>query len=390
MSLPAEKLEASEILRRLERSFPDLAKLRGSGGWIVGGAIRDVLLGREVTDVDLVFQSAEQAARSFAAQARARTIVLGRPGVEAHRVTSRGRAYDFAELTRGSIDADLSRRDFTLNAIALSLDRPEIVDPFDGRADLEASLVRQINARNFEDDPLRTLKGVRMAVALGFELEADTRDAIEQHAARIQSVAAERVASELRLIAAAGLGRGVALMKDTKLLDALELQTSDTAIDRLDRIRTTDSTTALSALVVELDKTAIARFAERWKLSASERQTFVVQRELLDRISGREFEDACAMRIAIYDAGAEEAERFGKIAVAANLSRSNDWAALVRTDLAAILQCDGLLNGDELRVRFGFEGKEIGKWKRRLLERQICGLTTTRQAAIEFIELSLK
>lgn len=388
MSQPAEALAAREILSRLEASFPDLAKLQGAGGWLVGGAIRDVLLGREPTDVDLVFRNADQIVRTFATQVRSRTVVLGRPGVETHRVTSSGRTYDFAELTRGSIEADLSRRDFTINAIALNIDRLEIIDPFLGRDDLNAALVRHIDARNFDDDPLRTLKGVRMAVALGFELEPGTHYAIEQHALKIRTVAAERVASELRLIAGYDIGRGVALMQSTRLLEALELPLSDTAKERLTRVHTADSTTALSILVLEMDQTAIASFTDRWRFSASERQTFLVQRELFDRMSSGGLDDACSMRVAIYDAGAEEAERFGQIAGAARLSRSSDWSELVRTELAGILQCDGLLDGDELRAQFGFEGKEIGKWKRKLLERQICGLTATREEAIAFLERS--
>jgi len=380
---------ALEVLGLLEQQFPSLSHLRGKGGWIVGGAIRDVLLAREAGDVDLVFENAEKVAHTFATAVRSRPIVLGRPGVEARRVVSGGKTYDFAELTRGSIEADLSRRDFTLNAIALSLDDVELLDPFHGAVDIRASLVRHIERRNFADDPLRTLKGVRMAVTLGFSLESATLEAIRMHAPMLQEMAAERVVAELRLIAAGDWVRGVGLLQETALVDSLELQIADGTIDRLRRLGQTDSTTALAAVMAGLSEVAINRFVERWKLSHAERQAFITQRGLFSRMSSGDLDDDCPLRIAVHDAGAEEAKRFAAIARAEALPRSTAWSSLVETELATILQCDGFLRGDELRAQFGFEGEEIGRWKRRLLERQICNLTTSRDEAIAFIESAI-
>src|SRR5206468_3362062 len=83
--------------------------------------------------------------------------------------------YDFAALLDGSIDADLGRRDFTVNAMAVDLRSGALLDPHGGQRDLAARLVRMVDAANFDDDPLRMLKAIRMAVRLGFALVADPR-----------------------------------------------------------------------------------------------------------------------------------------------------------------------------------------------------------------------
>jgi len=94
-------------------------------------------------------------------------IRLGREEhLSAWRVVDGPHVYDFAALLDGSIDADLARRDFTVNAMAVDLNTGVLLDPHDGRADLSRRLVRMINASNFDDDPLRVLKAVRMAVRL--------------------------------------------------------------------------------------------------------------------------------------------------------------------------------------------------------------------------------
>ena len=95
--------------------------------------------------------------------------------------------YDFAELLDHDIDADLARRDFTINAMAVHLGSGALLDPHGGQRDIERGVVRMVHAENFDDDPLRVLKGVRMAVKYDFTIEdgnAATRSASPRAADR--------------------------------------------------------------------------------------------------------------------------------------------------------------------------------------------------------------
>ena len=99
-----------------------------------------------------------------------------------YRVVRAGRVFDFSERVGVTLDDDLARRDFTINAMALDLSLPAIHDPFGGRGDLASGIVRMVNEQNLEDDPLRLLKGVRMAVQCSFDIEPATVQAIRKRA----------------------------------------------------------------------------------------------------------------------------------------------------------------------------------------------------------------
>jgi hypothetical protein len=143
----------------LTRRFPALARL-GEDAYVVGGAVRDLLLGRDPADADVACLDPLAAARSI----RDKVIRLGdEEHLSAWRVVEGTHVYDFAELLDHDIDADLARRDFTMNAMAVHLARGQLLDPHGGQRDLEARLVRMVQPSNFDDDPLRALKGVRMA-----------------------------------------------------------------------------------------------------------------------------------------------------------------------------------------------------------------------------------
>lgn len=384
---PAPEQPSAEWLHEeLQSRFPEVRHLIGLGGWVVGGAIRDLFAGRSIFDLDLVFDDALAAAQQLAGKANARVITLGRPGVEAHRVVTNGRIYDFAALTRGSIASDLSRRDFTLNAIALALDDPtSLLDPFGGRADLRNRLVRHISEENFSDDPLRLVKAVRMAVTLEFELVPETSRILQRHAGKLGRVAEERVWVELQLIAAADFARGLELLRDTGLLSQLGIAWDDRAVERLRRLGSVSATTSFAGFLASAEENTIETFADRWKVPAAGRRTWLVQSRLWRSAAGGELSDDCKRRVAIYDAGREESRRFVAIARAGRLAVAEPLAALLEQEMDEIEACDGFLSGDELRQRFGLSGKDIGVWKRRLLESQICGLVTTREAAIEFV-----
>jgi Poly A polymerase head domain len=175
--------------------------LAGQEAWVVGGAIRDELLGKPVLDLDIASRDPKAAAEAFAKRAGGAVFRLSGPH-GAWRVAYRdGRTVDFTPLA-GAIDEDLAGRDFTINAIARPLAGGEEVDPFSGRADLEAHAIRAVGENVFRDDPLRLLRAVRFEDQLGFSIETETELLIRRDASLAPKPAGERILGELEQLSA--------------------------------------------------------------------------------------------------------------------------------------------------------------------------------------------
>jgi poly(A) polymerase len=192
------------------------AALAGTRAWLVGGAVRDELLGRQTADADVVVDAdPAQAARAIArAAGRAACFALSEE-FGSWRVVARGGAWqvDVEPLRGHSIEADLELRDFTVNAIAEPLAGGEPIDPLGGVADLRAGRLRMAGASAFAADPLRVLRLVRLAVELDLHAEDETVRSAGAHARELRGVAAERVFAELRrIVSAREARRGLELM----------------------------------------------------------------------------------------------------------------------------------------------------------------------------------
>jgi poly(A) polymerase len=178
--------------------------LGGEPAWIVGGAVRDRLLGRETTDLDIALAGdAEAAARAVARVARGTPFALS-DAFGAWRVVGRGHAWhvDVVRLRDDDLDTDLAARDFTVNAMAEPLAGGELLDPHGGRADLEARRLRMVSAEALADDPLRTLRAARIATELELAIEPETATVVRERAPELERVAAERIFQELKKIVA--------------------------------------------------------------------------------------------------------------------------------------------------------------------------------------------
>jgi poly(A) polymerase len=189
--------------------------LGGRDAWIVGGAVRDRLLGRATTDLDLALAGdPKDVARALArATGGAAFRLSGAFGT--WRVVGPGHAWhvDLVILRDGDIHADLAARDFTVNAMAEPLAGGELLDPHGGRADLEARRLRMVGPDALEDDPLRALRAVRIAIELDLAIEQDTAAAIGRAAPGLEGVAAERVFGELKqVISSPAVRTGLQLM----------------------------------------------------------------------------------------------------------------------------------------------------------------------------------
>ncbi len=176
---------------------------RSVRAYLVGGYVRDRLLGRESHDVDFAVEGdALGLARTVADWMRGSFVPLdderGTGRVVTRDEHGQRLFVDFAVLQGRDITVDLSRRDFTIDAIALDInDLSRFIDPYDGRGDLEAGLVRAVSEAAFRDDPLRTLRAVRLAAELSLRIEPRTEEWIRRDAGLIAAVSAERVRDEL-------------------------------------------------------------------------------------------------------------------------------------------------------------------------------------------------
>lgn len=188
--------------------------------WLVGGAVRDLLLGLPVGDWDIaVERDAIGAARATANRLQADVYVLDADHDTARVIAADGTIVDFARLRDDNIELDLTARDFTINALAIDLHQPDqLIDLFEGQADLAEGLIRAIAETSLTSDPIRLLRAVRQSAALAFAIEPQTAQWIKTHAALITRASAERVRDELiKLIG----GHGCA--DDVLLLDAFSL-----------------------------------------------------------------------------------------------------------------------------------------------------------------------
>ena len=211
-----------------------------SGAWVVGGALRDELLGREVTDIDIAVEGdPEQAARELAAELRGPVFRLSE-AFGAWRVVDRrgGRVYDFAPLQGATIEEDLRKRDFTVNAMARAAGEGgaaapapgsgELIDPLGGRPDLESRTLRVLGPEAYESDALRPLRLARFAAELGFEPDEETERLTAAAAARVPEASGERIFAELRrLVMAPGAVDGLALADRLGLLRAVLPELAD-------------------------------------------------------------------------------------------------------------------------------------------------------------------
>jgi len=340
-----------ELLKR----FPLLARLPPAGVYAVGGVVRDLFIGRPPADADLACVDALACAKRLGP----RVITLGRDHLTAYRVVGGDRIYDFTPLPDGGIDRDLARRDFTVNAMAVSLADGTLLDPFDGRGDLARRLVRMVDPGNFDDDPLRMLKAVRMAVKLDFTLDEATREAIRARAVSVVTVAVERLGAELAMIFSAGVfRRALALLHATGLDEPLFGELLDPS-----RFHADDVTLAAAwALLAPDPKSAAERF--RWS-DALLRETTTLQRLVKE-----------PSLFALYDAGETIARQLPAL-----LRALGGEGTVVMPDFHVA----PLLSGDEIAALLNEPpGPRIGQIKRALLEAQLQGEVTERPQAIAF------
>ncbi|MEW1892093.1 MULTISPECIES: CCA tRNA nucleotidyltransferase [unclassified Streptomyces] len=243
----SELLRVAPVADDLARRFQDA----GFSLALVGGSVRDALLGRLGNDLDFTTDARPEdvlkIVRPWADSVWEVGIAFGTVGAQKHGyqievTTYRSEAYDRTsrkpEVSYGdSIEDDLVRRDFTVNAMAVALPEKVFIDPHDGRKDLAERVLRTPGTpeASFSDDPLRMLRAARFAAQLDFEVAPEVVDAMTEMAGRIEIVSAERVREELnKLLLSSHPRKGLSLLVETGLaqqvlpeLPALRLESDE-------------------------------------------------------------------------------------------------------------------------------------------------------------------
>lgn len=216
----------------------------GYAAYVVGGSLRDILLGRRADDWDLATDALPEQTQAVFTDAiyenRFGTVAVRRGRVD-YQITTFRSDHDYADYRRPhrvefgtSLDLDLARRDFTVNAMAWgaspqggapargSVAEPALLDPFDGRTDVAARVLRAVGdpEARFKEDALRMVRAVRLAATLGFSIDGPTLAAIRAKAPLVAHLSGERIATELgKLLAADRPSVGLRLMADTGILE---------------------------------------------------------------------------------------------------------------------------------------------------------------------------
>lgn len=229
-------METATYDRKLIAWLGKLFERRGKRLYLVGGTVRDEILKRPGHDLDFATDALPETTREVLDEARPTSIytvgekfgtigaVFGDVNVEI--TTFRGETYlpgsRKPEVRYGlTLADDLARRDFTINAMAEDALTGELVDPYGGRRDLDAGLIRAVGDpdERFVEDPLRLLRAVRFAAQLGFNLDAATRAAIHRHARDLEKISRERILDEMnKLLLAPYASRGIQLLADLGVL----------------------------------------------------------------------------------------------------------------------------------------------------------------------------
>jgi len=189
------------------QSILRLSKSQKSKLYVVGGTLRDLILGRQCSDYDFAVSGASTLATQYAHDTKSALVPLDTtPGRETFRVVIKKNVYfDFSELQGSTIESDLNQRDFSINALAVSLPNfikgiKKYIDPHNGKDDMKNKVIRVLPGPIFSKDPLRMLRAFRFMSVLEFQIESNTLKKIKTLSPKINRVSPERIWNELNLL----------------------------------------------------------------------------------------------------------------------------------------------------------------------------------------------
>jgi poly(A) polymerase len=376
---------------------------------VAGGYLRDLLLGRATTDLDLVLPGTADEARGpaqrLAARLDASAHLLGRGENRVWRIDTSELKVELWPLGKLDLERDIRRRDFSINALMWPLPAGPLDDRVGALADLEDGVLRAVARRNLVEDPVRLVRAARFLAQLpGLEIEARTAEWVRSLAPRLRRAPRERLGRELlRLVTAVGAERGFRALLELGLLAPTAPEPRRCDPEWLDRnleaaARLKPRAHPLpAALRAAGDAAPLAFLARAWGAAADELAAYAWPRPLRRRAGGaaRMLDEA----LTVVDAPAAERRAFihragasfpSVLAVAAALESGRSWARwwrLWRDHGRELVDPDPLLPGEEVGALLGIPpGPDLGRAVDALTEAQVRGDVRTKEGAERWLK----
>ena len=392
--LPSEFQEALPILEKL--------KAAGFEAYFVGGSVRDAILGRPIHDVDIATSAYPEETK----QVFARTIdvgiehgtVLVLHGQQEYEITTFRTEDIYVDYRRPSqvsfvrsLEEDLKRRDFTVNAFALS-DKAQIVDLFSGLADLENKVLRAVGLaqERFNEDALRIMRGFRFSASLDFDIEEATFEAMKERAPLLEKISVERIFIEFdKLLTADFWRKGLEKLIASEAYQYLpDLQDKgaclQTLLDRLNPdFRFQSSEQAWTMLIIALEEKEGKTFLKKWKTSND------FQKAVSNLVSAyRSREQASADCFLTYQYGLETLSLVEELRQAQGLSVEIEEIKALDAALPIHDKHEMVVNGGTLIQELGLKpGPELGRILQLVEEAIVSGnLSNEKEAIFTFLE----
>lgn len=360
-----------------QKALPILTKIKEAGyeAYFVGGSVRDVLLERPIHDVDIATSSYPEETKAIFNRTvdvgiEHGTVLVLENGGE-YEITTFRTEDVYVDYRRPSqvsfvrsLEEDLKRRDFTVNALALD-ENGQVIDKFRGLIDLEQKRLRAVGKaeERFEEDALRIMRGFRFAASLDFDIEAATFEAMRSHSPLLEKISVERSFTEFdKLLMAPHWRKGISAMIACQAYDYLPgLKQQEAGLNHLivslkDNFTFSDHHQAWAYVMISLAIEDPKSFLKAWKTS-NDFQRYVTKLIALYRIrQERSFE-----KLDIYQYGKEMASLVEGLRKAQSLSVDMDHIEALDQALAIHNKYDIVLNGSHLIMDFGMKpGPQLG------------------------------
>jgi tRNA nucleotidyltransferase (CCA-adding enzyme) len=371
--------------------------------YMVGGIVRDLLLGRSSLDLDLVVEGdAIEISRHFAEKVKGKvtfhtrflTATVKWEGWSVDFATARSETYSkpgaLPAVEAGDIITDLSRRDFTMNSLAVDISSGELLDPYNGMKDIEKRLVRVLHEKSFIDDATRIWRAIRYEQRLDFTLEPDTLRLLKRDLNMLETISRDRIRHELELVLKEEFPeKAIRRARNLGVLEKLHpsLQGDNWLTEKFMKAREVVSPNSPST---ELYLTLLA-----YRLNKDETEEFI-SRLGLRKLQTRTLRDACLVKSRIYKISESELKP-GEIynllhglhhtaLIAASIADSPEIEKNITVYLDKLRYVRTALTGkdlEEMGIKPGPRMKEIlGK----LLQARLDGQVTDRQDEIEMVD----
>lgn len=360
-----------------QKALPILTKIKEAGyeAYFVGGSVRNVLLERPIHDVDIATSSYPEETKAIFNRTvdvgiEHGTVLVLENGGE-YEITTFRTEDVYVDYRRPSqvsfvrsLEEDLKRRDFTVNALALD-ENGQVIDKFRGLIDLEQKRLRAVGKaeERFEEDALRIMRGFRFAASLDFDIEAATFEAMRSHSPLLEKISVERSFTEFdKLLMAPHWRKGISAMIACQAYDYLPgLKQQEAGLNHLivslkDNFTFSDHHQAWAYVMISLAIEDPKSFLKAWKTS-NDFQRYVTKLIALYRIrQERSFE-----KLDIYQYGKEMASLVEGLRKAQSLSVDMDHIEALDQALAIHNKYDIVLNGSHLIKDFGMKpGPQLG------------------------------